>query len=77
MTMKAIVNYDGMVLDEALLAVREVVKCGRVSESSTGKHYCWVTTFTDGTVVITREKKRNQSSDSFVVRKTVSDGMLT
>jgi hypothetical protein len=68
-----------MPADEALRLVAEVVQEGHVSESATGPHYCWVTKFGinepifgvvkgNERIVITRQRKRGQKSDSFIVR---------
>jgi hypothetical protein len=53
----------------AVARVAEAMRGGRVSGD--GKYYCWVTTFTDGTVVYTRgpSAKVVETSDSFIVYK--------
>jgi hypothetical protein len=57
-------------IDPAVAAQRvaTVIAGGRISGN--GEYYCWVTTFTDGTVVYTRGPgKQFASSDSFIVYK--------
>ena len=51
----------------ALLRVGNVIHQGKISKDDT--QYCWLTTFHDGTVVITRD---NRKSDCFVVCKDKS-----
>jgi len=51
----------------ALLRVGNVIHQGKISKDNT--QYCWLTTFHDGTQVITRD---NRKSDSFVVCKDKS-----
>lgn len=45
MTKLIIENRTEMVDDEALVYVREVIRQGKISETSKGKQYCFVTTF--------------------------------
>lgn len=60
---------DNTSLDHVLDAVRLVILNGKISKTTKGvKHFCWVTTFRNGIVVYTRHKKKNQKSDSFLVR---------
>jgi hypothetical protein len=53
---------------DAIAAVARVVAMGRVSDGTDGnKHYCWHSTLTNGVQVSTRQKKKHQTSDSFLV----------
>ena len=59
---------DGIDPFTAAERVTAVMRMGRISGND--KYYCWVTTFTDGTVVYTRgPSKAIATSDSFVVYK--------
>ena len=61
---------DDVKPDFALTLVEFVIREGRVSECSTGKHYCWVTEFKfDKVRVISRQRKKGQTSDSFIVER--------
>jgi hypothetical protein len=51
----------------ALLRVGNVIHQGKISKDNT--EYCWLTTFHDGTQVITRD---NRKSNCFVVCKDKS-----
>ena len=52
----------------AVQRVEAVMRGGRVSGN--GHHYCWVSTFTDGTAVVVRgPSDAIATSDSFVVYK--------
>jgi len=66
---KIIITYEGVDEDTAMTRVNNVIRGGRVSENKNGKHFCWVTTWTDGVVVYTRAKKKGQDSDSFHIFK--------
>ena len=67
---KIIIEFDeSMSAGAALARVRVVVQRGKISEAAGVLHYCWHTSFNDGTHVLTRRKKRGQKSDSFVVMK--------
>ena len=48
----------------ALTKVKQVIEQGKISND--GKNYCWITEWTDGIVVYTRD---NRKSDCFVVYK--------
>ena len=65
---------DGVDSSAAVERVAAVMRMGRVSGG--GKYYCWVTTFTDGTVVCVRgpNARAAETSDSFVVYKEEKDG---
>jgi hypothetical protein len=64
---------DGITELEALTAVVEVVKLGRISNF--GKQYCYHTTMVNGPTVDVRDiDKRRPSSDSFVVYKEEARG---
>ena len=52
---------------DAARYVAQVIDAGRMSEAAGIPHYCWVTTFRDGTVVSTSRKKTANSADSFIV----------
>lgn len=67
---KFIIDYDEEIdVCRVMELIFMVVGDGKISETNKGvKHYCWVTKFSDCTV-ITREKKEGQTSDSFIVRK--------
>ena len=56
---------------DALAKVLAVVNKGKISKSYKHKikHYCWVSTFKDGSVVQVRQKRNEQSADSFIVYK--------
>ena len=60
---------DGIDPAVAVQRVADVMRGGRVS--SNNKYYCWVSRFTDDTVVYTRgpRDKVFMTSDSFVVYK--------
>lgn len=67
---KTIINHDGTVTDqEAVMSVYLVIEQGRVSAHKNGDHYCWHTSFGNGTHVSTRTKRRTNSADSFYVWK--------
>lgn len=53
---------DGIDPSIAAERVAEVIKQGRISENNT--KYCYVTKWTDGIIVYTREKRKN---DCFVI----------
>ena len=55
----------------ALKRVKEVIEMGRVSGN--GKHYCYISVFTDDVTVYTRE---NRKSDCFVVYKKGEYGKI-
>ena len=58
-------------IDPAVAAQRVATAMAGGRVSGDGKYYCWVTTFTDGTVVYVRgpRDKRAADSDSFIVYK--------
>ena len=63
---------DGIPVQEGLEKIAYVVGEGKISESSNGPHYCWMTVFGrnfDAIIVETRRKKTKQKSDSFKVYK--------
>ena len=60
---------DGIDPYSAVERVMNAMHNGRISGD--GKYYCWVTTFSDGTVVYTRGPNKAVNSDSFVVYKEV------
>lgn len=60
---------DGIDPSRALSCIGAVVAQGRVSESAGRMHYCWHTTFIDGTHVSVNRKRRNNSADSFIVHR--------
>jgi hypothetical protein len=74
--MKRIIITFGPEIDEetAIQRVSNVVKQGRISEHKHGKHYCWVTAFTNNEVVSVRPRKEGQTSDSFHVYRSASKG---
>ena len=46
MTRRIIIDYpEGLDPESAVGFVTDVIRAGRISECSTGKHYCWVTDF--------------------------------
>jgi hypothetical protein len=61
--------HDGIDPAQAVQRVADAMRGGRVSGN--GHYYCWVTTFTDGTVVYVRgpRDKVLPTSDSFLVYK--------
>ncbi len=69
--MRLIIDYDPDVISasDVLRRVATVVAGGRLSEAGGVKHFCWFNVFGDGVTVATRRKKRNQTSDSFIVEK--------
>ena len=59
---------DGIDPAQAVQRVADVMRGGRVSDNN--RYYCWVSTFSDGTVVYVRgPSKAIATSDSFVVYK--------
>ena len=60
---------DGIDPAQAVQRVADVMRGGRISGDE--KYYCWVSTFTDGTVVYVRgpRDKVSLTSDSFIVYK--------
>ncbi len=65
---------DDTPIHQALDCVKQVVYSGRISETTKGiKHFCWCSTFQSGITVLTRIKKKDQTSDSFVVYKFFKD----
>jgi hypothetical protein len=58
---------DGIDPAVAVARVATVMSSGRVSGDD--KYYCWVTTFTDGTIVVTRGPNKRENTDSFIVYK--------
>ena len=65
MTHRIIVPVEeGVDTAHALRCVARVVDMGRISGE--GRRYCWVSTFSDGIVVLTRERGKG---DSFIVRR--------
>ena len=66
---RIIIDYDEDHFTEAqaMAAVSAVISGGRVSDCATGKHYCWLSVFEDGTAVQVRQRRRGQASDSFRV----------
>ncbi len=68
--MKIIIDIKGLIEPtEAMKAVTEVVKGGKISQTSKHKikHYCWVTVFGKRIIVHARHKKNHNSADSFIV----------
>lgn len=68
--MKIIIDIKGLIDPaEAMKAVTEVIKGGRVSQTAKHKikHYCWVTVFGKRIVVQARQKKDHSSAESFIV----------
>jgi len=63
-TKKMIIHYDDVDPEIALMRVMAVVKNGRVSDYS--RCYCFVTTFTDQTMVIADRTKTG--TDTFRVK---------
>lgn len=55
---------DDIAPEIALECVKKVVEGGRVS--GYGKRYCWATIFTNGIIVVTKDRTK---SDCFLVRK--------
>ncbi|MCP3680299.1 MAG: hypothetical protein GY782_08640 [Gammaproteobacteria bacterium] len=68
LTQKIIIDNraDDIPMCDALLRVAHVVGQGRISETSKGKQYCFITTWTDGTIVYA---DKNKNSDRFVITK--------
>lgn len=65
MTRRIIVTVEeGVDPVRALRCAAHVVELGRISAD--GRRYCWVSTFSDGIVVLTRERGKG---DSFIVRR--------
>ena len=59
---------DGIDPFIAVERVADVMRSGRVSDNN--RYYCWISRFTDGTVVYVRgPNKAIATSDSFVVYK--------
>lgn len=68
--MKIIIkNEAGISEKRAIECIYRVIKIGRISNTRGIKHYCWVTTWENGIVVYTRDKKTKDSPDSFIIRK--------
>jgi len=72
---RIIIDCRDVPLTRAIRCVAEVVSEGYISKSGDIPHFCWVTTFIDGTHVIARRNKPGQNSDSFLVYRNteVSD----
>lgn len=51
----------------AMSYVQAVMCNGRISEAGDIKHYCWHTSFNDGTQVSVRRKRSEEAADSFIV----------
>ena len=65
---RIIVDYpDSMHPVDSVEYIMDVVKQGQISVAAGVPHFCWATTFKDGTTVWTRRKKKGQTSDSFRV----------
>jgi len=62
----------GITQAEAIAYIAQVIEEGRISECSTGPHYCWVTKFRDGTLVEMKRKRKANSADSFLVRREMA-----
>ena len=71
MSRRITIQVDEAVGDyEAIEAVLSVVASGQISEGAKGKmHYCWMTTFSNGIKVRSKEKY-GTDSDRFVVSLT-------
>ena len=71
MKKRIIINIqDNTDIEDAVRRVLHVISGGRISQTGDGtKHYCWITTWTDGIVVGTNRKK-NKNTDSFNVWKS-------
>lgn len=70
MKKRIIINIDGVDEEAALAKVYTVVCGGRVSGIK-NDHYCWYTTFKDGTAVSVKTKY-NTNTDTFDVYKTLN-----
>jgi len=66
MKKRIIINFtDDIEIKDVLVRVLEVINGGKVSQTGNGiKHYCWLTSWTDGVAVSTNRKK-NENSESF------------
>ena len=62
---RIIVDYEDSIAPTAAMAlVSNVLREGRVSECSTGAHYCWITRFRSlGKPIIVAARRRRQGSD--------------
>jgi len=68
---RIIINIQGKISEEdAIRHVSQVIQEGRVSEAGGVKHYCWMTTWSNGIRVATNRKNKGQKSDSFVIWKS-------
>lgn len=67
---KLIINIEeeGISDEDALRRVLKVVEGGKISKNSNYEHYCWATSWSDGTRV-TVKTKRVDTTDSFDVWK--------
>ena len=64
---KFIIHNDTELTDlEALERVTNIVRCGKVSETSKGKQYCFLTTYKDGIVI---GSNRNKDTYTFKIEK--------
>lgn len=65
------ISFDDPITPAVAVArVLQVIGDGRLSKNRAGiDHFCWLTTFTDGTEVHTKDRKSESGADSFVVRK--------
>ncbi len=67
---RVIIDCDDEIdLEDGIRRVLRVVAEGRVSEAGGVKHFCWVTTWTDGVCVFVRRKRSKSAADSFRVSK--------
>lgn len=68
---RLIIDYpDEINTLDAIHFALEVIRGGRISKHKNGNHFCWATTFNDGKyTVLTRMKRKNQTSDSLVILK--------
>jgi hypothetical protein len=74
---RIIIDYDDAHFTpvEALRRVFAVATRGYESKGRRGiDHFCWVSTFSDDSVVSIREKKHAGAADSFVVCQEIKAG---
>ena len=52
---------------KAIGYAKKVVERGKISVAAGVDHYCWLSVFSDGIQVATRQKRHNSSADSLLV----------
>ena len=72
---KIIIEYDDDIsavsaLQKVISVINNAPRSYAKVEGCETEHFCWATTFRDNTEVIVRKKKRKNSADSLIVRKS-------